>query len=324
MACGLGGGSNQNTRRWHVKARLLQQLEKRGYRGRVAMIQRLRGLRRAIDLLYRSRLLDEALYQERLAGFDREPPHDLPDTRSLIVVASPQQRSLLTFTWSGKRTVAIVPPTYRQRRQRDQQVQDVLTELLQPEGYRVAAATVPKKLLAVCSGLAAYGKNNISYMSGLGSFYRLTAFYSDLPCEQNQWQEPRMMERCERCLACLRACPTGAITAERFLLRGERCITFHNYRPGHVPFPAWLDPSWHHCLVGCLRCQGVCPENKESLARIEQGPEFTSKETALLLEGVPFDQLPAPTAEKLEEWWTVDRMDILPRNLKVLLERVRK
>jgi epoxyqueuosine reductase len=317
-------GNNQKTGRWQVKARLLHHLERRGYEGRVVMIQRLRGLRYTIESFYRKRLLDEALYQERLAGFDGEPPHDLLEARSLIVVASPQRRSLLTFTWSGKRTAAIVPPTYRQRRQRDKQVQEVLAEVLEPEGYRVTPATVPKKLLAVGSGLAVYGRNNISYISGLGSFYRLTAFYSDLPCEEDDLRIPEMLPRCERCQACHRACPTGAIPADGFLLRGERCITFHNYRAGHIPFPAWLDPSWHHCLVGCLRCQGVCPENKEALARIERGPEFTAEETALLLEGVPLDQLPALTASKLEEWWTVDRMDILPRNLKALLERPRK
>jgi epoxyqueuosine reductase len=317
-------GNSSKTGRWQVQARLIRHLERRGYKGGVAMIQHLRGLRHTIETFYRSRLLDEALYQERLAGFDCGPPHDLLEARSLIVVASPLPRSLLTFTWSGKRTVAIVPPTYRKRRQRDRQVQEVLAEVLEPEGYRVTPATLPEKLLAVASGLAVYGRNSISYISGLGSFYRLAAFYSDLPCEEDDLRIPMMLPRCERCHACHHACPTGAIPADGFLLRGERCITFHNYRPGHIPLPASLDPSWHYCLVGCLRCQDVCPENKRALVRIEEGPEFTSEETVLLLEGVPLDQLPVPTAEKLREWWTTDLMDILPRNLKALLERPRK
>ena len=128
-----------------------------------------------------------------------------------------------------------------------------------------------------------------------------------------------MMERCQTCQACLRNCPTGAITGERFLLHAERCITFHNEEPGDVPFPAWMDPSWHNCLVGCLHCQSICPENKDVLAWIEDGAEFTAHETALLLDGVSLDRLPATTAEKLQHWDLVDLVDVLPRNLKVLL-----
>ena len=131
-----------------------------------------------------------------------------------------------------------------------------------------------------------------------------------------------MMEPCQKCSACLRHCPTGAITSERFLLRAERCITFHNEEPSNVPFPAWLDASWHNCLVGCLHCQSICPENKDFLAWVEEGAEFSAEETALLVESIPLDQLPAATISKLEGSDLVDLLDVLPRNLKVLLERV--
>ena len=98
-----------------------------------------------------------------------------------------------------------------------------------------------------------------------------------------------MMDLCQKCTACLRHCPTGAITSERFLLRAERCITFHNEEPSDVPFPAWLDASWHNCLVGCLHCQSICPENKDYLAWVGEGAKFSAEETALLVEGVPLD-----------------------------------
>jgi hypothetical protein len=53
---------------------------------------------------------------------------------------------------------------------------------------------------------------------------------------------------------------------------------------------------------------------------MEQGAAFSSQETALLLDGVPLDELPSTTARKLERWDLVDLLDVLPRNLAVLLE----
>jgi epoxyqueuosine reductase len=303
-----------------LKAKPFQQLEERGYRGRAVSIEHLHDLRATIERLYREGLLDEAFFRQRLTDFVFSPPDSLPEARSLIVVAVGDSQIRFTFTWNGQQIPLLVPPTYLHWRETDQQVEDLLTEILSSEGYRVAQASLPKKLLAVRSGLAAYGRNNIAYVDGMGSFHRLVAFYSDLPCPQDDWQEPRMVERCQKCSACLRNCPSGAISTERFLLHAERCITFHNEEPGHIPFPVWLDPSWHNCLVGCMSCQRVCPENKEFLAWIEEGTEFSMEETALILEGVPLDKFPAGTVNKLEQWDLVDLLDILPRNLNVFFK----
>ncbi len=285
-------------------------------------IQRLPDLQEGIEAHHRQGLLDEALFRNYLSDFVFSPPDSLPEARSLTVVAVPDPQTRFTFTCNGKRIPTIVPPTYLHSQRNDKQAEDALAEILAPVGYRVIQARLPKKPLAVRSGLAAYGKNNITYVPGMGSFHRLVAFYSDLPCQQDDWQEPRIMERCEKCSACLRHCPTGAITAERFLLRAERCITFRNEEPGDVPFPEWLDPSWHNCLVGCLRCQSICPENRDFVEWITEGAEFSAEETTLLVEGAPLDQLPAALVKKLEQSDLVAQLDTLPRNLKILLERM--
>jgi epoxyqueuosine reductase len=203
----------------------------------------------------------------------------------------------------------------------DKQAGDDLAEILAPEGYRVARALVPKKLLAVRSGLAVYGKNNITYVDGTGSFHQLVACYSDLPCERDEWREPRMMERCEDCVACVNACPTGAITAERFLVYAEKCITFYNEESSETPFPTWLNPSSHELLVGCLHCQRVCPTNRDIKEWVEDGAEFTAEETNLLLDGTPRDRLPKEMVKKMKESGFIGIIGVLPRNLKVLLER---
>lgn len=294
-------------------------LEKRGYRGRVVAIQHLHDLWEGIERHHRTGRIDEELYQERLAGFQFHPPESLPNARSVILLAYAQSQIRLTFRRNKHQIQALIPPTYFYSRQADKQAEETLIELLKSAGYRVVKTELPKKLLAVSSGLAQYGRNNISYIPGLGSFYRMAVFYSDVPCPQSEWQEPRMMDQCRNCTACLHHCPTGALTAERILIRGERCLTFHNYRPGHIPFPTWIDPSWHNCLIGCLLCQTSCPENTDFRDRIVDGEEFSSEETSLLLEGTLPAQLPAETVRKVEG--IAHFIDRVPRNLKVLAER---
>jgi len=298
---------------------LLTKLEERGYAGRIVPIHHLGDLREGIEGAYQRGLIDEDVYQEYLTALRFEPPASLPDARSLIVVAVPQPSVQFTFTWNGKETLLGVPPTYLKSQQVDRRVEDLLAETLHPAGYRATLAPVPKKLLAVGSGLAAYGRNNVSYVDGMGSFYRLVAFASDLPCPEDPWREPRMMEACQKCTACRRKCPTGAIAAERFLLHAERCIVFHNEKPTTVPFPAWIDPAAHNCLVGCLTCQQVCPQNKDFAGWVEEGAAFSQEETVLLLQGRALDRLPAATAEKLKQSDLASYLEVLPRNLAVLL-----
>ena len=173
------------------------------------------------------------------------------------------------------------------------------------------------KLLAVQSRLGLYGRNNICYVPSMGSFLQLVAVYSNLPCRKDSWQEVQMMERCQNCHACRLNCPTGAIPSDRFLLRAELCIVFHNEKKGDVLFPDWMDPSWHNSVVGCMHCQRVCPENKDFLQWIEGREEFSEEETALLLDEIPLDQLPATTKRKLESLDLAEYLDRLHRNLGV-------
>ena len=214
----------------------------------------------------------------------------------------------------------IIPPTYLHGDQDDRKVMNLLSDTLYPLGYHLAEALIPKKLLAVSSGLGSYGKNNICYVQGMGSFIRLVAFYSDLPCGEDNWQEPRMLEACLKCNVCGNKCPSGAISTDRFLLRAERCITYHNEKPGNIPFPAWLDPAWHNCFVGCMICQRVCPQNRDYLHNVEDGPTFSQEETALLLKGLDIDRLPVTLGDTLTRCDLAKFLEIFPRNLHVLLD----
>jgi epoxyqueuosine reductase len=263
-------------------------------------------------------LLDPDLYQAYLSGFTFCPPESLPRARSIIIVAVPQPRVRLTFRWRGATVPATIPPTYPERHT-ERRVRELVSDVLEPSGYHVLDAALPKKLLAVQSGLARYGRNNISYVPGMGSFHGLVALFSGLPAGAHSWYEPRMLECCRICSACWRLCPVDAIDAERFLLHAGRCITYHNEKPGDVPFPASIDPAWHNCLVGCLHCQRACPENKEVWHWVADGPSFSEEETRLLVEGAPLEELAEPTIEKLRNCELDHYTQQLPRNLGALL-----
>jgi len=301
--------------------KLFLDLAQRGYRGRIVSIRHLQDLQKEIEGHRERGVFNEELYQEYLSWFEFKVPESLPEASSLIIIAVPSPQYQAIFKWKGEVRALIIPPTYVRDNETRITVEDHLRSILSPEGYSVSGAKLPLKLLAVRSGLGQYGKNNICYVSGMGSFLQLVAVYSDMPCQEDTWQDAQVMKRCKSCEACRLKCPTGAIPSDRFLLHEERCITFHNEKQGDVQFPDWVDPSWHNCLIGCLHCQRVCPEDRDFLGRIEGKEEFLEEETSLLLEGVETDKLPATTVEKLKRLDLIQYFDKLPRNLGVFFKR---
>jgi epoxyqueuosine reductase len=303
--------------------RLMQELRcrlgEKGYQSGIASVEHLRDLQDGIEGSRARGLLNEEFYQERLTYFSFKPPEILPNAKSLIVVAVPQPKIRIVFTWHREVRPVTIPPTYVAYREANKRVEEILSSVLNPEGYHVAQASLPVKLLAVRSGLGDYGRNNICYVPGMGSFHRLVAFFTDMPCPEESWRQPQMMESCEECQACLHSCPTSAIIANRFLIRAERCITFHNERVGD--FPAWIAPSWHNCLVGCLRCQMVCPQNADFREWVEEAEVFSEEETTLLLRCVSPDSLPSEIVKKLGRLDLLEYSDVLGRNLGTLLNR---
>ena len=301
----------------HPVEQLFVRLHERGYQGRVVPIRHLEDLREEIEERHEQGFLNDEFYQERLSRFQFKPPEDLA-AATLIVVAVPSPQIRVDFAWNGNTRSAIIPPTYVGYDSTRQQIQESLAGLLAPASLHIAPVRIPLKLLAVRSGLGQYGRNNICYVPGMGSFFQLVAVYSDLPCTQDPWQEARMMERCQNCHACRNRCPSGAIPSDRFLLRAERCLVFHNERSGRYPFPVWLDPAWHNCLIGCMLCQRACPEDRDVLGWVEKGEAFSQEETGLLLDGLELDQLPVVVVNKLKRLDLADSVDALPRNLGVL------
>lgn len=296
---------------------LNESIAKQGFQGKIVSIEHVKELETEIMNRYQKGLLDSDLYDAYLASFDFACHQKFTDARSLIIVTVPQPQIQLTFLRANKSYPAVIPPTYYSAIDKD--VAALLKTVLEPQGYQLQNVRLPEKLLAVRSGLAQYGKNNITYVKGMGSFQRPVVFISDYPCEEDSWGEATALEHCENCSACRKACPTNAMASDRFQLYAERCLTFHN--ESTAAFPQWLSASWHNCLVGCMICQKACPANKDVVKWIEPGATFDHDETDLILEGVPRERLPRKTLEKIQGLDMMRYYDVLRRNLKVLIEK---
>jgi epoxyqueuosine reductase len=294
-----------------------ERIGKQGFQGKIVSIEHVKELEAEIMTRYQKGLLDPDLYDAYLASFDFASQKKLKNARSLIFVTVPQPQIQVAFLRKDTSYPVAIPPTYYSTVDND--VADLLKTILKPQGYQLQKVRLPEKLLAVRSGLARYGKNNITYVKGMGSFQRPLVFISDYPAEQDSWGEATVLEHCENCSSCMKACPTNAIVSDRFQIYAERCLTFHN--EASRPFPQWLSASWHNCLVGCMICQKVCPANKAFVKWIETGGTFDNEETDLILNRVSKVRLPQKTIEKLKRLDMMVYYDVLGRNLKALMEK---
>jgi epoxyqueuosine reductase len=164
-------------------------------------------------------------------------------------------------------------------------------------GYNLREATnLPLKRLAVQSGLAVYGRNNICYVDSLGSSFCFKAYWTDRPPENMAWGPVRLAPACEGCGICTSVCPTKAIREDRFLIDNQLCLSALNEVA--EPFPEWLPLRVHHTLYDCLRCQMSCPMNREHAMPASEPIEFDAAETELLLTNAPIEAYPASLQAK--------------------------
>ncbi len=298
---------------------LRRHLADAGFKSSIASVKHLSDLQYDLRQLVERGIADRDSYTELVSryGLDYhfEAPPDFPTAQSIIITAVPQPKVRVRFQLRDTTYPAIIPPTYAH--DTDETASAVISQHLGQKGYGTTDAILPSKPLAVHCGLAAYGRNNVTYIDGLGSFFRLRAFFSDAPCASDTWQELKMMDRCEECAACSEACPTCAITEDRFLIDATRCITYLN--EGEGEFPEWIDSASHNCLVGCMICQDICPVNKDQRDWIVEGEEFSEEETSMILKGVSEPGFPPETAEKLRKIQMLGYESVLRRNLGVLI-----
>jgi epoxyqueuosine reductase len=127
--------------------------------------------------------------------------------------------------------------------------------------------------------LAQYGNNGLAYVKGMGSYHRLTAFATDFRNNNYTWIKPSLMNSCARCGKCVENCPTKALKHGTPWVNVNKCITQFNEQEDD--FPGWFHRDWHNCVIGCIKCQEVCPHNNKEWRTIIVPIEYSEVEELL-------------------------------------------
>jgi epoxyqueuosine reductase len=285
---------------------------------RIVSASHIQELESEYNLSHTRNLVDKQFLEKYIHNYiDFSVIKKYPAIRSLIIIATPSPQIDVNFNINDSVYWLKIPPTYSDRIKVTGNIKNITSQIFDSNGYHTFPVVLPKKLLAVHSGIAKYGKNNISYVPGMGSYNRLTIFATDLPCHYDSWQDLQVLERCNNCKACQNNCPTAAICADRFIIKAERCLTYMNEQL--EPFPDWIDSRSHNSIIGCMRCQNICPENKKYNSVIKNKDEFSKTETSLILKGIPFEELPGKLQLKINNLCLKSYYKHLPRNLTALL-----
>jgi epoxyqueuosine reductase len=297
--------------------RIREQMEQAGFKVATVSVTHLPEVQESVASLVRQGLVNKRLSDTW--HFYLDSNKNLPEAKTIIIAAMPEPITRVWFKRQGVDHTADIPPAYFFKADSDK-AEAILKVALERAGYRLSTARLALKTLAVRSGLARYGRNNISYVPGMGSFCRLIAFYTDCPCAEDNWKGTEMMEDCRHCSICRENCPTGSIIADRFLVQAEKCLGFLSQMEPVVPYWVRFQPGWPNALVGCMRCQFACPADRPYLKNILTGPVFSEEETDLILNQTPLENLPAETRLKLESG-LAELYPRLPANLTALIQK---
>jgi epoxyqueuosine reductase len=308
----------------------------RGYGLAIADAGVVETVRKKLEERRASGAIDPGFFEENLAKFRWLEEASIAGSKCVVMAVVPSPINVLPVTVGGRKMDALIPPTYVRYNSTFKDVLDDMKGCALGENAEAEKVKAPLKSLAVHMGLVKYGRNNITYHPGLGSGYQLCGYLVGTGerlgegCAGAAGRETAL-ERCANCRACVKACPTGAIREDRFLISAERCFTLLS--ESRRPMPAWARPPKALCLIGCMACQQVCPENKGRLKTVPSGTEFTAEETDAVIEagrGLATDG-PGAAAKarrnpafssartKLERLGMTEDIDVMGRNLEFFL-----
>ena len=295
--------------------------QKRGYRFAAAGVSLLEEVRVALEKRLPAGEIEPGFYRENLSSFTYLKECPIKKPRSVILIAVPRPAHILSFSFGSKKIDTILPPTYVRYRKLFEEVRDDLREAVSGLNCRLEILSAPLKALGNRMELISYGRNTVGYINGLGSYFQLVGLVSDKRFGKKSLPpgpaEP-VLPRCRNCRICAAACPTGAIDREPVLIHAEKCYTLFSESPN--PIPEHLKPPSPKCLIGCLRCQELCPEDKGLLRYEEAAVSFNAEETAAFLgtAGSPGKALDQARA-KFQNLGLTEGFPVFARSLKLML-----
>jgi epoxyqueuosine reductase len=293
------------------------------YRYKTLPVSRFRELQAEYDKSLASPLCSQVkAFRDQVAKLSFKIPADFPTAKSVIVVAAFTKSMYARFTVDGAQFRVLVPPQYYADDMNAARLRGIVQkEIVKNTNNRIVdiSESVPLKLLAARSGLGLYGKNNLIFVDGMGSYNLLYAFLTDYAFPEDSWTQMDILGRCRRCDHCVRSCPTSCFVQGSLPINIDRCVTLFNERPG--VFPNWMLRSSHTALMGCVRCQDSCPEDGGYAEISEMLEDVSEDETRKILKGMADDALLKSLQRKLRQFRPTaskEAFPILTRNLSVL------
>jgi epoxyqueuosine reductase len=291
----------------------------------IVSVERFGEFREKIEMIKQNpRFGRNALFRSYIKDSDFQLPPDFPTARSVILVASPKKIARTVFNHKGRKYPITIPAQYYANGLGWKSCMELVqNELIPDASYRVQIGNdyLFLKNLSVMTGLGEYGRNNICYVEGMGSFGAIYAYFTDAVLEYSPIRELKLMDSCEHCAICIQTCPHGCISEENIMIDIDHCVTLYNEMEGE--FPEWIKPEVHNALMGCVRCQLQCPANAEVVKDVRFLEEITEEETeAILNESTTTEQIET-IARKLSGYAAANdgSRKVFSRNLRVLLEK---
>ena len=133
---------------------------------------------------------------------------------------------------------------------------DRVAGALRAAGHRAEPSIDDSRLVdravAHRAGLAWWGRSTMLLAPGLGPWFLIGCVLTDATFPPTS----PMRRDCGTCVACVPACPTGAL-AEPGVLDARRCLAAILQRPGSIPLE--LREAVGDRLYGCDDCLDACP-----------------------------------------------------------------
>ncbi len=131
----------------------------------------------------------------------------------------------------------------------------------------VDSAPILERAWAVKSGIGWIGKHSLLINKQHGSFFFLAEIVLDIELE---YDATFNANHCGTCTACIDACPTDAIVADK-VVDGSKCISYLTIELKNE-IPTSFQDKMEDWIYGCDICQDVCPWNR--FAQQHHEPKF--------------------------------------------------
>jgi epoxyqueuosine reductase len=220
----------------------------------------------------------EMHYMERGEEKRCDPQKVLPSARSIVVLALNyfQGEQVQTSEAAAKRKIA----RYAWGDDYHQVIEsklDKIDKFLRDFGGQqkcyVDTGPILERDHAAQAGIGWHGKNTMLIDERLGTWFFLAEILTTLELPPDQ----SVADRCGTCERCIKACPTGAITAPH-RLDARRCISYLTIElKGSIPLE--LRPLVGDRIFGCDDCLDACPWNR--FAQISHETAFAARHSTI-------------------------------------------